>query len=88
MTAHHLDVVVERQLVAAHDVDVGLGELPVAALLRPLAAPGGLDLVAPERELQLAGVLEDVAREGHGEVEVQAELGLARPRSAARRWRT
>ena len=76
MTRHHLDVVVEGQLVAAHDVDVGLRELAVAALLRPLAAPGGLDLEAPERELQVAGVLQDVAREGHGEVEVEAELGL------------
>ena len=51
---HHLDVVVERQLVAADHVDVGLGELAVAALLRPLAAPGRLDLVATERELELA----------------------------------
>ena len=70
---HDLDVVVERQLVAADDVDVGLGELAVAALLRPLAAPGRLDLEAPERELQLAGVLQDVARERHRQVEVQAQ---------------
>jgi hypothetical protein len=73
---HHLDVVVEGQLVAAHDVDVGLRELPVAPLLRPLAAPGGLHLEAPERELQVAGVLEDVAREGHREVEVEPPAGV------------
>ena len=73
---HHLDVVVERQVVAPDDVDVGLGELPVAALLRSLAAPGRLHLEAPERELEVSGVLEDVARERHGEVEVQAEVGL------------
>ena len=78
---HHLDVVVERQLVAPDDVDVGLGELAVAALLRPLAAPGRLDLVAAERELQVPGVLEHVARERHGEVEVQAELLPASPSS-------
>ena len=49
---HHLDVVVERELVLADDVDVGLGELPVATLLRTLAPPGRLDLVATEREVQ------------------------------------
>ena len=73
---HHpgdLDVVVERERVAADDVDVGLGELAVAALLRPLAAPHLLDLVAAERELEVPGVLEHVARERHGEVEVQAQ---------------
>jgi hypothetical protein len=73
---HHpgdLDVVVEGQLVAADDVDVGLGELAVAALLRPLAAPHLLDLVAAEGELELAGVLQHVAGERHGQVEVQAE---------------
>ena len=78
----HLDVVVERQRVAADDVDVGLGELAVAALLRPLAAPGLLDLVAPERELEVAGVLQHVARERHRQVEVQPEAGVA-PRSSA-----
>ena len=68
---------VEGQGVAPDDVDVGLGELAVAALLRPLAAPDLLDLVAAERELQLAGVLQHVARERHGEVEVQADAGVA-----------
>ncbi len=79
---HHLDVVVERQLVAAHDVDVGLVELAVAAFLRPLAAPGRLDLVAAEGELQLAGVLQDVAGERHGQVVVQAQLSTC-PQSPA-----
>src|SRR5690606_32436919 len=40
-------------------------------------APDLLDLIAPEREGQPAGVLEDVARERHGEVEVESELGVA-----------
>ena len=61
-----------RQRVAVDDVDVGLEELAVAPLLRPLAAPHLLDLVAAERELQLAGVLQHVAGERHGQVEVQA----------------
>ena len=74
---HHLDVVVERQHVAADDVDVGLGELAVAADLRPLPAPRGLDLEAPERELEVAGVLEHVAGERHREVEVQTQSGVA-----------
>ena len=72
------DVVVERELALPHDVDVGLRELPVAALLRALAAPRGLDLVAPERELQVAGVLEDVAGEGHRQVEVHPQLLVRR----------
>ncbi len=64
---------VERELADPDDVDIGLGELAVAPLLGPLTAPGLLDLVAPERELQLAGVLQDVAREWHGQVEVQPD---------------
>ena len=67
---------VEGQLVAPDDVDVGLGELAVAALLRSLAAPGRLHLEAAERELEVPGVLEDVAGERHGQVEVQPQLGL------------
>ena len=57
---HHLgdlDVGVEAERVSSDDVDVGLGELAVAALLRPLTAPAALDLVAPEREVELALVL-------------------------------
>jgi hypothetical protein len=68
--------VVERQRVARHDVDVGLDEFAVAALLRPLATPDLLDLVATERELEVTGVLEDVPRERHREVEVQSEAGV------------
>ena len=71
-----LGLVVRRQRPVGDDVDVGLGELPVAALLRPLTPPGLLDLVAPQREGQLAGVLEHVPRERHGEVEVQPEPGV------------
>ena len=65
-----------RGVAAPDDVDVGLREPRVAALLRPLAPPHLLDLVATERELQLAGVLEDVARERHRQVEVQADPGV------------
>ena len=71
-----LDVVVRGQGGVVDDVDVGLGELPVAALLRPLAAPHLLDLVAPERERELMCVLQHVAGERDRQVEVQAELGL------------
>ena len=52
-------LIVRRQRVAVHDVDVGLQEFPVAALLRAAHPPPALlDLVAAERELQLARVLQ------------------------------
>ena len=72
-----LDVVVKGQVVASDDVDVGLGELAVAPFLGTLATPCLLYLVAPEREVELAGVLEHVASQGHGEVVVQAEAAVA-----------
>ena len=72
----HLGLEVRGELADVDDVDVGLGELAEAPLLRPLAAPDLLDLVAAEREGELAGVLEHVAGEGHGEVEVQAQRGI------------
>ncbi len=75
---HDLHVVVEGELALSHDVDVGLGELPVAALLRSFAAPGRLDLEPAERELEVAGVLQHVAGERDREVEVHAETGVVR----------
>jgi hypothetical protein len=54
-------------------------ELAVTPLLGPLPAPHLLDLVAAEGELQRVRVLQHVAGEGHGQVEVQPQLvGLAR----------
>src|SRR5690606_9630255 len=73
-----LDLVVEGQRLRADDVDVGLGELAEATLLGALAPPDLLDLVALEREDELPGVLEDVARERDREVEVEAEAALLR----------
>ena len=70
-----LDVVVRGQGVGVDDVHVGLGELAVPPLLGPLAAPDLLDLVAPEGEVELVGVLQHVAGERHGQVEVQPQLG-------------
>jgi hypothetical protein len=64
----------QRQGAIAHHVEVGLIELAVAPLLRPLAAPDLLDLVALERELQLAAKLLHVPRQGHRQIEVQSEL--------------
>src|SRR5690606_3532406 len=71
-----LDLVVEGQRLGADDVDVGLGELAEASLLGAFPAPDLLDLVALEREDELAGVLQDVARQRHGEVEVEPEPAL------------
>ena len=71
----------ERQLAVTHDVDVRLRELAEATVLGTLAAPHLLYLVALEREIQLVRVLDHVAGEGNGEVEVQTHalvLGSAR----------
>src|SRR6188472_2338550 len=57
-----------------HDVDVSLGELPIAALLRTLTPPDLLDLVTPEWKCQLVGVLQHVACERHGEIEMQTKI--------------
>jgi len=75
----HLDLEVLGQRVLGDDVDVGLDELAVAPVLGPLAAPHRLDLVALEGERQPAGVLHDVAGEGHSEVEVETERILRVP---------
>ena len=69
-----LDVVVERQGAVTNDVDIGLDELTEAPLLRTLAAPDLLDLVALEREGKQPGVVNDVTGEGNSEVEVEAQL--------------
>ena len=69
-----LDVVVERQGAVTNDIDIGLDELAEAPLLRTLAAPDLLDLVALEREGEQPGVVNDVTGEGDGEVEVEAQL--------------
>ena len=59
-------VVAERQLAVANHVNICLGELAGAALLRALATPDLLNLVTREREVQVAGVLHHVAGERHG----------------------
>ena len=71
-----LHVVAERERAVPHHVDVRLRELPRAPLLGALAAPDLLDLVAAEREREVPTVLHHVAREGHGEVEVQGQGAL------------
>src|SRR6476469_3756786 len=76
------------QVIASDDVDVGLGELPIAPFLGPLTPPRLLYLEAPEREVELAGVLEHVAGQGHGEVVVQAEAGVAGIVAGLQRRRT
>src|SRR5215212_3284250 len=70
-----LDVVMSGERLGVDDIDVRLGEFPVATLLRPLAPPDPLNLVAAERKVQLVRVLEHIAGERHGQVEVQTEVG-------------
>ena len=69
-------VVTERQLAVANHVNICLGELAGAALLRALATPDLLNLVTREREVQVAGVLHHVAGKRHGQVKVQGQLLL------------
>ena len=59
-------------------VHVALVELAEAPLLRPVGAPHRLNLVALEELRQLALVLGDDARQRHGEVVPQREVGFAR----------
>ena len=68
------DVVVQGQAPVADDIDVHLVELAEAALLGALPAPDLLDLVALEGEVKDTGVIDDITREGDGEIEVEAEL--------------
>ena len=69
-----LSVVMVGQPVTSDNVDVGLGELPVAPLLRAFTAPDLLHLVAAEGEVQVPGVFQHVAGEGHRQVEMEAEF--------------
>ena len=57
------------------DVDVALGELPVATLLRPLRPPHRADLDGLERLGQARVIVRVVADERHREVEPQAQVG-------------
>ena len=83
---HHerqIDLEVEGQLTVTYDVDIRLREFTEATILRTLAAPHLLDLVALEREVQFVRILNHVAGERNGQVEVQTHsliLGSARTR--------
>ena len=70
---HQLQLVEQRG--AANHVGVALVELAVAAFLRPVGAPHGLQLVAAERQLHLVAMLHHEACERHREVVAQALLG-------------
>ena len=59
----------------AEHVDIALGELAVAALLRPLGAPHRADLDRLERVGQPRVVLGVVAGQRHRQVVAQAEVG-------------
>ena len=59
----------------AQDVDVALGELPEAALLRALGAPDRPDLDRLERVGQLGSMVGIVPRERYRQIEAQPEIG-------------
>ena len=58
-------------------VEVELGELAEASFVGLVGAPDRRDLVAPKRARQI-GVLRDDSRQGHGQIEAEAELLLFR----------
>src|SRR6185295_10035649 len=60
----------------AERVDVALVELAETAARRPVGAPHRLNLVSLEQPRQLALVLRDDARERHGQVVAEREVGL------------
>ena len=75
----------EREFAVTHDIDVRLREFTEATVLRTLAAPHLLDLVALEREIQLVRVLDHVAGKGNGQVEVQTHAFVLGSACARRR---
>ena len=85
---HHqgcFHVMMVGQRILADDIDIGLAELPVAALLRSFAAPNLLYLIAPERKLQPAGMFQDIAGQRHRQIEVQTEIIVGVPATVPRR---
>ena len=73
---HEFDLIEER--IGADNVGIALVELAIAAFLRAIGAPNGLDLVALEGKGEFFAVLHDKTGEGHGEVVAKsllAELG-------------
>ena len=68
-------MVLSKDLVT-NNVDIGLGELAVATLLRTLATPHFLNLVPAEREIQMSSILQYVTCKRDGQVEVQAKAIL------------
>ena len=73
---HEFDLIEER--IGADNVGIALVELAIAAFLRTIGAPNGLDLVALEGKGEFFAVLHNETGEGDGEVVTQsflAELG-------------
>jgi hypothetical protein len=69
-----LHVMMCGQCLGVHNVHIGLGELAIAALLRTLASPDLLNLVAPKGKGKLVSVLEDVTGKRHSQVETQTKI--------------
>ena len=74
---HGQDLGVGRRVLGADQIGIALHELPVPAPLGTLAPPDRTDLVAAERELQLAVVLGHEPGQRHGEVEAHAHVPAA-----------
>ena len=72
-----LGLVQNIERTVADDVDIRLIKLAEAAALRALAAPDLADLIAAERERELAVIGRDVLRQRHREVKTQGEVAVA-----------
>src|SRR6266545_2861785 len=67
----------DHRRAGAERIDIALIELAEAAARGAIGAPHRLDLIPLEQPGQLALVLRDDARERHGEVVAQRQVGLA-----------
>ena len=72
------DLRLDHRRGRADGVHVALVELAEASLARPVGAPDRLNLVALEELRQRAVILRDDARQRHGQVVAQRQIGLAR----------
>ena len=78
---HGIDHLYQFQLVeqggAANHVGIALVEFAVAAFLRAVGTPHGLQLIAAEGEGELVAVLDNKTSKGYGEVVAQTTVAYS-----------
>src|SRR6266700_343022 len=73
----HFRVKVQRHNIIVDNIDIALVKLSESSLLRPLAAPDTLHLVALERDYEVVVVFCDVTGQGHGQVVLPPQASVA-----------